>query len=354
VDLTTTTELAGLDDLRDAVAAAPAVTPVGSRTHWEVGGPAPVDSVEVSAPTGIVSYDPADLTVTVAAGTSCATLAATLAEAGQECVLDPRFEQATVGGVLATGLSGHRRLRHGPLRDRVLEVRFVAGDGRLVKAGGPTVKNVSGYDLPRLLVGSLGTIGVIVQVTLRCQPVPAVQEWTTTHDDPSTIRRALYRPSCLAWDGTSVHVLLEGEPADVAAERSQLGGSAAASTRPEWPTGDHRGRISVRPAALRDLAAALARVEVRWLAEVGVGTVHVAADSEAALAAARGVAEAHGGWLLREAGARGLDGFGRDLPNRRLMERVRAAFDPESKLSRGRFPLGPGPHLDVDGEVHGG
>ncbi len=89
------------------------------------------------------------------------------------CALDPRDPAATIGGILACGLSGWRRLRHGPLRDHVLEVRFVTAQGRLVKAGGPTVKNVTGYDLPRLLVGSFGTLGVLAQVTLRCRPRPA-------------------------------------------------------------------------------------------------------------------------------------------------------------------------------------
>jgi glycolate oxidase FAD binding subunit len=333
----TTTELHGLDELRDAIAAAGTVSPVGSRTHWEVGGPPPVGAVEVRMPAGIVTYDPADLTVTVAAGTSCAMLAATLAEAAQECVLDPRSDDATVGGLLATGLSGHRRLRYGPLRDRVLEVRFVTGDGRLVKAGGPTVKNVSGFDLPRLLVGSFGTVGVIVQVTLRCQPLPTVREWRTTAADPFRIRRQAYRPSCVAWDGRATHVLLEGEAADVVAEGLVVGGTA--SSGPDWPEGPHRGRISVRPSALEGLAGALDGAGVRWLAEVGVGTVHVAADSEAGLVNARGAAEHAGGWMLREAGAPGLEGFGIGLPNRDLMERVRAAFDPQGKLAPGRLPL---------------
>jgi glycolate oxidase FAD binding subunit len=240
--------------------------------------------------------------------------------------------------VLATGLSGHRRLRLGPLRDRVLEVRFVTADGRLVKAGGPTVKNVSGFDLPRLLVGSLGTVGVLVQVTLRCQPRPASSEWFTTAVDPVAVRRALHRPTCLAWDGTTTHVLLEGVPADVDAERVRIGAPAARSAGPAWPDGAHRGRVSVRPSALRDLAAALDRTGVRWLAEVGVGTVHVATDDEAALARARTAAEATGGWLLREAGAPNLDGFGATPPNVRLAERVRRAFDPTGKCSPGRLP----------------
>jgi glycolate oxidase FAD binding subunit len=283
--------------------------------------------LDAHAPGGIVTYDPADLTVTVGAGTTCAELSAVLAAEGQECALDPADGAATVGGVLATGLSGHRRLRQGPLRDRVLEVRFVAADGRVVKAGGPTVKNVSGYDLPRLLVGSLGTIGVIVQTTLRCQPRAETTEWFATEADPFAVRRAMYRPSCIAWDGRRTLVLLEGIVADVAAERAALAVPTEPAAPPRWPTGNHRGRISVRPSALGALAPALDRTGARWLAEVGVGTVHVATDDEAGLAAARVAATQSGGWLLREAGAPTLDGFGRALPNARLMERVLAELD---------------------------
>jgi glycolate oxidase FAD binding subunit len=329
-----------VDELCAVVARATTIAPVGARTHWEVGGPPPggPDVVHVTAPHGIVTYDPADLTVTVGAGTTCAALAEVLAAAGQECALDPRDGDATIGGVLATGLSGHRRLRLGPLRDRVLEVRFVTADGRLVKGGGPTVKNVSGFDLPRLLVGSLGTIGVLVQVTLRCQPRPASSEWFTTSADPFAARRALYRPSCIAWDGTTTHVLLEGVTADVDAERSRLAEPAARSEPPTWPDGPHRARISVRPSVLSALVPDLDAAGVRWLAEVGVGTVHVAADDERALAQARAAATGAGGWMLREAGAPGLDGFGIRAPNARLAERVRAAFDPTGKCSPGRLP----------------
>ena len=329
-----------LDDLCKVVAEAPTVIPVGSRTHWEVGGPLTPrpDAVEVTAPDGVVVYDPADLTVTVGAGTTCAELTDVLGAAGQECALDPRDPASTIGGLLATGLSGHRRLGLGPLRDRVLEVRFVTADGRVVKAGGPTVKNVSGFDLPRLLVGSLGTIGVLVQVTLRCQPRAATAEWFSTTADPFAARRALYRPSCIAWDGRTTYVLLEGVAADVDAERNRIGAPAERGAPPTWPDGRHRGRISVRPAAVWGLADPLDATGVRWLAEIGVGTVHVATDDERALARARATAEAAGGWLLREAGARGLDGFGRALPNARLAERIRVAFDPTGKCAPGRLP----------------
>jgi len=300
-----------LDELRATVATADAVLPVGGRTHWEVGNP-PTTGVEVRAPSGIVAYDPAELTVTVGAGTAVGDLAGALGEAGQECPLDPRAPAATVGGVVAAGLSGPRRLRYGPLRDRVLEVRFVTADGRLVKGGGPTVKNVTGYDVPRLLVGSLGTVGVITEVKLRCQPRPRVARWFETADDADS--------------------------------EAAAAGLQPVDDAPPWPAGAHRGRISVQPSRLRDLAPALDDVHgVLWLAEVGVGTVHVAADDPADLVAARAVATEHGGWLLREAGASGVDGFGGPLPNLAIVERIRAALDPTGKLSPGRLPGAPAP-----------
>jgi glycolate oxidase FAD binding subunit len=277
---------ASVDDICAVVRAADAVDAVGARTHWEVGGRPEPGGVPVAAPAGIVAYDPRDLTVTVAAGTPVRELADALAEHGQECPLDPRSEAATVGGVVAVGLSGHRRLRYGPVRDRVLEVRFVTGDGRVVKGGGPTVKNVSGFDLPRLLVGSLGTIGIVVQVILRCQPRAPAAEWFTSELDPFEVRRRTFRPSCIAWDGHTTHVRVGGVARDIASERAAARATAS-SGGPRWPEGPHRGRVSVRPGAVAALGAALDTCGVRWIAEVGVGTVHVAADREAALARAR-------------------------------------------------------------------
>ena len=132
-----------------------------------------------------------------------------------------------------------------------------------------------------------------MQVTLRCQPRPATSEWFTTDADPFAVRRALYRPSCIAWDGTTTHVLLEGVAADVDAERSRLGAPRGArAPRRRGPTVPTAARISVRPSALRALTPDLDAAGVRWLAEVGVGTVHVAADDERALAQARAAADA--------------------------------------------------------------
>jgi FAD/FMN-containing dehydrogenase len=323
-----------IEGLAARIAGAESVVPVGARTHWEVGNPS-APGTEIAAPAGIMRYEPEDLTVTVGAGTPFAALDAALAEYGQECALDPRDHRATIGGIVACGLSGIRRLRHGPLRDHVLEVRFVTGDGRLVKGGGQTVKNVTGYDLPRLLVGSFGTLGVLVQLTLRCRPRAETARWFRV-DAPDDPRAELYRAASMLWDGATTHVLLEGATADVDAQAVGLSAAGA----PPLPGGRHRGRISVAPNELAGVGRALDELSgARWCAEIGVGTVHVAGDDAAVVSGARTIAHAHGGWLLREAGAVDIDGFGCELPNIDVMRRVKDAFDPTAKLATGRLPL---------------
>ena len=227
-------------------------------------------------------------------------------------------------------------------------MRFATADGRLVRGGGPTVKNVTGYDMPRLLVGSFGTLGVLTRVILRCQPRPQETHWYATDADPLATRQACFRASSVLWDGSTTKVLLEGHPGDVASEAR--GATLERIDRPvALPVGPHRGRASVAPGRLRDLGRGLAALgDVRWLAEVGVGTVHVATDTEDALDAARREVERVGGWLLREAGAPGLDGFGVAPANHELLARVKAAFDPTGKLAPGRLPFLPPAHGNVD------
>jgi glycolate oxidase FAD binding subunit len=327
-----------VDALAAVVGGASAVVPTGAGTHREVGGPVPAGT-EVRAPTGIVAYDPAELTITAGAGTSVAELRAVLDAAGQMCPLDPRDEAATVGGVIAAGLSGHRRLRYGPVRDMLLEVRLVTADGNLVRGGAPVVKNVTGYDLPRLIVGSLGTLAVIVQATLRCRPRPATTIWATADAPPDFVRERVFAPSTLLWDGRNTSLLLEGDTSDVDVQLAAVGATVV-ERAPSWPEGHHRGRISVRPGAIADVGRALDTIDgCRWIAEGAVGTVHVATDTVEALIAARVAAHAAGGWMLREAGGDGLDGFGRDLPDRAIARRLKDAFDPTGKLSPGRLPI---------------
>ena len=318
--------------------AAGPVVAVGARTQFDVGGPVPTDATMVRAPAGTVRFEPADLTVTVGAGTPVRDLDALLADAGQEVPLDPRDADATVGGVLAAGLSGHRRLGRGPVREAVLEVRAAMADGRMVKGGGPTVKNVSGYDMPRLFVGSMGTLGVLGQVTLRSRARSREVRWVRRRDaDPRAVRRCCPDATCVAWNGTDTVVLLEGHPADLDIQADAAG--LAFSDPPVWPSGPHRARLSIRPGAVVGLRDGLDDTGAQWCAEIGVGTVHIAADDPAALARARVVAHGVGGWMLREAGAPELDGFGIELPNRALLRRIKHAFDPDDKLAPGRMPL---------------
>jgi FAD/FMN-containing dehydrogenase len=328
-----------VSELAAVVADATTVVPTGAGTHREVGGPVPTGT-PVHAPAGIVAYDPAELTITARAGTTVGALREVLDASGQMCPLDPRDDAATIGGVIAAGLSGHRRLRYGPVRDAVLEVRLVTADGNLVRGGAPVVKNVTGYDLPRLIVGSLGTLAVIVQATLRCRPRPAKFTWATVDAPPDFVRERVFSPSTLLRDGSNTHVLLEGDTNDVDVQLAAVG-AVVEEHAPTWPEGPHRGRISIRPGAIVDHGRALDAIDgCRWIAEAGVGTVHVAADSVDALIAARVAAHAAGGWLLREAGGGdGFDGFGRDLPDRAIARRLKDAFDPSGKLSPGRLPL---------------
>jgi glycolate oxidase FAD binding subunit len=121
----------------------------------------------------ILEHEPGDLTVTVEAGRTVADLQAALGERGQWLSLDPPdAERATIGGVLAANASGPRRHLYGTMRDLVIGVTVITADGTLVRGGGKVVKNVAGYDLPKLFVGSCGTLGVIVEVTAKLRPRP--------------------------------------------------------------------------------------------------------------------------------------------------------------------------------------
>jgi glycolate oxidase FAD binding subunit len=214
----------------------------------------------VGAPSGIDWIQPAEMTVSVGAGTPVDDLDAALAEHGQRVALPPG---GTVGGALAVGRSGIRRLGDGPVRDAVLQVRYVSAAGEVVKAGGPTVKNVSGFDLCRLLVGSRGTLGFIGDVILRTRPRARCARWYAGALDPSEVLARLYRPVSVLWDGTTTWALLEGHERDVSAQVEPLGFGEVGGP-PPLPTG---GRWSVPPGSLSSLTGT-------FVAEVGVGVVH--------------------------------------------------------------------------------
>lgn len=152
-----------------------ALAPTGART--KLGMNIPVReydvAIDVSRLNRVVAYDPGDLTLSVEAGVPLKKLASLLAEHGQFLPLAVPFEdRATIGGTIASGMDSPLRQLYGTARDYVLGMEFVTGNGQLVKSGGRVVKNVSGYDLHKLMIGSCGSLGVITKINLRTFPVP--------------------------------------------------------------------------------------------------------------------------------------------------------------------------------------
>ncbi|MGZ4110125.1 MAG: FAD-binding oxidoreductase, partial [Actinomycetota bacterium] len=151
------------ETLRAATADRTRVLLVGGRRHIDKGNPSEVDAeLWTTLLDDVVAYDPAEMLAVVEAGMRINDLAALLGEAGQEWPVDAPPD-ATVGGVIAAGIDPLRRLRVGLMRDTVVEMTVVTGDGRRVTSGARTVKNVTGFDVHRLLTGSLGTLGCIGQ-----------------------------------------------------------------------------------------------------------------------------------------------------------------------------------------------
>src|SRR6266851_3044750 len=165
--------------LRLADSRGEAVAPVGGGTQLDLGmPPTRLDLViETTRLNKVVEYEPADLTVTVEAGLPFADLQKQLAEQGQFLALDPpAAASATIGGVIATNVSGPLRFAYGTARDLVIGTRVANPDGTLTRAGGRVVKNVAGYDLNKLYVGSLGTLSIIVELSFKLAPIPPAAE----------------------------------------------------------------------------------------------------------------------------------------------------------------------------------
>jgi glycolate oxidase FAD binding subunit len=297
---------AALSAFAEAVGSEGPVAVEGGRTAWSVGG-LPADGVRlVRAPAGVVAVEPAEMTVRALAGTTVADLQSALAEVGQCVNLGEPPPGATIGGVLAVGRSGWRRLGWGPLRDTLLQTRSVSADGLVVTGGGPTVKNVTGFDLPRLFVGSLGTLGLLGEALFRTRPLPPVERWLAGATDPFALRRALHRPTALLWDGTTTWLLLSGHAADVDEQSAIARRAGLAEVAGPPPLPPHRQ--SLPPAALRQLGAA----DGPFVAEVGVGVVHRARPVPVPAPAPVGV---------------------------ELHRRLKDVFDPRHRLNPGRSPL---------------
>lgn len=292
-----------LEAFADQVGPDGPVAVAGGRTRWDVGGAIDPDARVVTAPSGVVEHQPDEMIVRVRAGTTVSELVATLAAAGQRCALPDRG--GTVGGAIAVGENHVEMLGRGALRSSVLQVRYVSAEGRLVTGGGPTVKNVSGFDLPRLMTGALGTLGLLAEVILRSDPIPAVSVWTEAEGvDPVAVRATVLRPSCVLWDGNRVRVLLEGHAPDVATQLGTLSGLGS-FTECDGPFALPPHRWSLTPAE----ALAMADPTDGTVVSVGVGTLW------------RTTAQ-----LPRPVSA----------PVREISERLKQNFDPTGRLNPGR------------------
>jgi len=212
----------------------------GGGTKDFYGGALEGEPLDTRAHSGVVSYDPTELVITARCGTPLAQLEATLADKGQMLAFEPPHfardgRSATLGGCVAAGLSGPRRTAAGALRDFVLGAVLLDGRARVLRFGGEVMKNVAGYDVARLLAGSLGTLGVLLEVSLKVLPRP-VEELSlhlelTQEAAIAQLNRWGGQPlpiSASAWCDGLLRLRLSGAAAAVRAARSVIGGEALA------------------------------------------------------------------------------------------------------------------------------
>lgn len=315
---------------------------VGGGTHSGYGSPEEPDIVVSTAKLAAVdSWEPDDLTLVVGPGARVADMEAMLSERGQSMVLPEHPGDATIGGVVAAGVSSLRRGRLYPTRDRVLETVVVTGDGRVVRSGGRVVKNVTGYDLSRFHVGAFGSLGVIVSVCLKLWPA-APASATVTLSDPGEAN-LVARPLAVLQDREGTRLYLSGTDAEVEALTSRFAGSVAPGLDwPEDPDGPWRWSLRVPPAFTSE---AVDRLPESWdyVALHGVGEVRAASPDDEGAMAIREWAESRGGRLVvvdRPEGQASFDPWGRPPPGLDLQRKLIEAFDPARVLNRGFLPGG--------------
>ena len=369
--------------LKLANAAGLAVIPRGGGTKLEWGNPPTRADVILSTArlNRVLEHAWADLTVSVEAGCTLAKLQETLAKHRQRLALDVLWpERATVGGVLSTNDSGALRLRFGSLRDLVIGVTLALADGTVASSGGRVVKNVAGYDLPKLATGALGTLGVITRAFFRLHPLP--KETRTIScvmpDLPKAQRLVLaIQNSRMAHSvlqiccGTEVKprvdVLFEGTEAGLAAQAEQVKAITGSTTvsdsgrdvwnaRQEMFSGAKKGETEFAVAKFTSLAAQIAETietiaklsaaELRWKVvaqATGIGWVRLdgaVSTIHSALREFRAGLESGGGSLVvagRPVGMAELDAWGNAGDALPLMSAVKRQFDPQDTLNAGRF-----------------
>ncbi len=352
------------------------VLPRGAGTKSDWGRPpARLDLlVDLGGLDLLVEHAPGDLIVRVGAGMPLHRLQTELARTGQCLAVDEVVPGSTVGGAIATGLSGPRRMQYGAVRDLLIGVTVVRADGVVARSGGRVVKNVAGYDLCKLYTGSYGTLGVITEATFRLHPIPPATAWVTASPgEPGELEHllAVLVASPLALSALEVErtgtgrpvtvvAAVEGSPTGVAARAEHLstllgGGRLLTAPPPTWGTlpGTATVRLTTElgtvASVLRevdDLAARL-RLDVAVRGSAGSGVLHAGLPDEAPvdrigafLDGAREVARRGGGFatLLRACPevSTALDVWG-PVPGLALMRRIKHNFDPDGLFSAGRF-----------------
>lgn len=216
-----------------AIAGKTPVNIIGSGSKTFYGRPAQGEPLEVVQHHGIISYEPTELVITARCGTRLADIEAVLAERGQMLAFEPPYfgPGATLGGVVATGLSGPRRPYAGSVRDVVLGVKMLNGHGEILKFGGEVMKNVAGFDVSRLMVGALGTLGVILDISMKVLPRPEAETTLIFLMTPDAALAQMNRWAGQNWplsaacfDGEALRIRLSGAQTAIASVRQKLGG----------------------------------------------------------------------------------------------------------------------------------
>src|SRR5713226_4144437 len=318
--------------LRLANAAGLAVIPRGGGTKLEWGNrPARADVILSTARLSrVLEHAWADLTVSAEGGCTIAKLQETLAKHRQRLALDVLWaERATVGGVLSTNDSGALRLRFGSLRDLVIGVTLALADGTVASSGGRVVKNVAGYDLPKLATGALGTLGIITRAIFRLHPLP---KETRTISCVTTDVRDAQRLVLAIQNSKLAHSALQ---ICCGVELQQRATEVAAAKFASLPA---------QMAETIEMIARLSAAEVRWSVvaqATGIGCVRLEGQTSAVdsvLRAIRGGLESNGGSLVvthRPAGMTELDAWGSAGDALPLMSAVKRQFDPQGTLNPG-------------------
>lgn len=319
------------------------VLPWGGGTHMLPGAGSGAEVIVLTRELDrVVDWQPEDLTLVVEGGASAAAVEDLLAASNQSPVLTERSGGSTIGGLIASGSSGYRRLRYGPTRDRVLEATVATGDGRVITAGGRVVKNVTGYDIPRLMTGSIGSLGIIGRVCLKLWPVPGAAA-TLTVDVESF--RSLYRPLALLETESGASAYIAGTAEEVEAQARAVGANATAGLT--WPEPLREpNRIELRvPSPLVSKAVTEVRKAgaTRFRAQHGVGIVSAGFSdwSNERLASLRKWAETNGGYaVVLGATETAVDPWGKPPQSTVLQRRIKEAFDPRRVMVPGALPGG--------------